>query len=325
MQLVTALQGKVRFITSPQLYEMNSSDLFDCVIVGGGPAGLTAAVYLGRFRRRVLVVDSNASRARYIPTSHNCPGFPDGISGTDLLLTLRQHARKFGAFFKRGTVLTLTTSSQGFVLKTASEVFKTKSVLLATGIVDLLPEVRGIETAIRRGVVRLCPICDGFEVMGLRIAVLGPPTSVIGHAKFLRTYSDDVTVVLSEKGELTRADRVLAKKFRVSVIGHPNQIHLMASSGQIRYGGGSIVFDCLYPALGFEPKCNLARSVGARVDKNGEVVVDEAMETSVPNVFGAGDGIAGLHQISVATGQAAIAATAIHNRLNTTRVHQSTS
>jgi thioredoxin reductase (NADPH) len=296
---------------------MASSTLFDCVIVGGGPAGLTAAVYLGRFRRRVLVIDSGMSRARYIPTSHNCPGFPNGISGTDLLTTLRRHARKFGASSTRDTALTLRSNRRGFVLATQNEVFTTKTVLLATGIVDLLPKIRGIETAIHRGVARLCAICDGFEASNKRIAVMGPANKVIGHAKFLRTYSNQVTAVLSEAGELSRSDKKLAKDCRISMIAYPNRIRLTPRGCVISQGDEEFPFDCLYPVLGFEPKCRLAASLGARVDKQGEILVGPSMETSVPALFGAGDAVSGLHQISVATGHAAIAATAIHKRLAT--------
>jgi thioredoxin reductase (NADPH) len=293
-----------------------SPAVFDCVVVGGGPAGLTAAVYLGRFRRRVLVIDSRASRARYIPTSHNCPGFPNGISGTDLLITLRKHAVKFGAQSRRGTVLTLRSNQKSFVLKTRSEVFTAKTVLLATGIVDILPDVRGIHPAIHRGVARLCPICDGFEASGQRIAVMGPPSKVIGHAKFLRAYSDRVTAILSEPGKLSRTDVADAKIYGVSVIDYPNRLRLTSRGCIVSQGGDAFPFDCLYPALGFEPKCRLAVSVGARVDRHGELVVSRTMETSVPGLFGAGDAVTGLHQISVATGHAAVAATAIHNRLS---------
>ena len=288
---------------------------FDCVIVGGGPAGLTAAVYLGRFRRRVLVVDAHASRARYIPTSHNCPGFPDGISGTQLLTTLGRHARKFGAAFKRATVRTLTLDEGRFVLRTSDETFRSRTVLIATGIVDLLPDVPGVRAAIQRGRVRLCPICDGFEASGQRIAVMGPPASVIGHAKFLRTYSDHVTAVLSERGALSPRDRLRAKRFDVDVIEYPNSIRLTPRGCIVSRRSENIAFDVLYPALGFEPKCRLAASLGAKVDKQGEIVVSPHMETSVRGLFGAGDAVTGLHQISVATGHAAIAATAIHNRL----------
>ncbi len=289
---------------------------FDCVVVGGGPAGLTAAVYLARFNRRVLVVDAHSSRARYIPTSHNCPGFPDGISGSELLKTLGRHARKFGAIFKRDKVLSLVDNRGEFVLKMRNETIGAATVLLATGIVDVLPNIPGIHAAIHRGVVRLCAICDGFEASGQRIAVMGPSASVVGHANFLRTYSDRITVVLSEPGKLNRGDQSRARKCGIAVIGYPNSVRLTRRGCAVTYDGTSAEFDCLYPALGFEPKCRLAASVGARVDRQGEIIVNARMETSVPGLFGAGDAVSGLHQISVATGQAAIAATAIHNRLN---------
>jgi thioredoxin reductase (NADPH) len=289
---------------------------FDCVIVGGGPAGLTAAVYLARFRRSVLVVDARASRARYIPTSHNCPGFPDGISGTKLLITLRRHARKFGARFKRDTVTSMRRLRGGFVLKTEKEAITARTVLIATGIVDLLPRVRGIESAIHRGIVRLCAICDGFEASGKRIAVMGPPSNVIGHAYFLRTYSDRVTAILSETGTLSRSDRARAKKYAISVIGNLGGLRLRTSDCVVSYDDEEFFFDCIYPTLGFQPKCRLAASLGARVDKQGEIIVSSRMETTVPGLYGAGDAVSGLHQISVATGHAAIAATAIHKSLS---------
>lgn len=295
---------------------MDSAHEYDCVIVGGGPAGLTAAVYLARFLRRVVVIDSNASRARYIPTSHNCPGFPGGISGTDLLKTLKRQARQFGANFKRDTVRSIASRPEGFVVRTRGDSISAATVLLATGIVDVLPDVRGIDAAIHRGVARLCAICDGFEASGKRIAVMGPASSVIGHAKFLRTYSDRVTAVLSESGKLGPADRALAKQFGIPLIGFPNKIRLTPRGCRVSFADEAFEFDVIYPALGFAPKCRLAASVGARVDKQGEIIVSAKMETSIPGLFGAGDAVSGLHQISVATGHAAVAATAIHNRLS---------
>ncbi len=288
---------------------------WDCIVVGGGAAGLTAAVYLARFRRRVMVIDGYASRARYIPTSHNCPGFPDGISGLDLLATLRRHARNFDARVTRGTVTSLRRQRGFFELKMKRRTLHARTVLLATGIVDLLPDVSGTRAAIHRGVMRLCPICDGFEASGQRIAVLGPASSVIGHAKFLRTYSDRITAVLSESTALSARNRTIARRHGIAIIEYPHAIRLSASGCRIRDAQGDHQFDCLYPALGFKPKCRLASDVAARVDRHGEILVGRHMQTSIPGLFAAGDCVSGLHQISVATGQAAVAATAIHNYL----------
>jgi len=293
-----------------------AEDTFDCVIVGGGPAGLTAAVYLGRFKRRVLLIDAGASRARYIPKSHNCPGFPNGISGTDLLVTLEKHARKFGASFERDTVVGLRQTRRGFSLRTRSGLFRTSTVVIATGIVDIMPRVRGLRAAIQRGLVRLCPICDGFEASGQRIAVMGPPATVVGHARFLRTYSKNVTALLSEPGKLSADARDCADELGIALIGGDFTLRLTARNCIVTKDKTKESFDCLYPALGFEPKCRLAASVGADVDDDGEILVDPHMETSVRGLFGIGDAVSGLHQISVAVGQAAIAATAVHNRLS---------
>lgn len=288
---------------------------WDCVVVGGGAAGLTAAVYLARFRRRVMVIDAYASRARYIPTSHNCPGFPDGISGLDLLATLRRHARNFDAKVTRGTVTSMRRERGSFELKMKRRTFHAKTVLLATGIVDLLPNVSGTRAAIRRGVMRLCPICDGFEASDGRIAVLGPASTVVGHAKFLRAYSDRVTAVLSEATTPSVRNRAIARRHGIAILEYPNAIRLTASGCRIRNEQGDHQFDCLYPALGFKPKCRLASDIAARVDRHGEILVSRHMQTSIPGLFAAGDCVSGLHQISVATGQAAVAATAIHNYL----------
>ena len=104
----------------------------DCLIVGGGPAGLTAATYLGRFRRRVIVVDAGQSRAKWIPVSHNCPGFPDGIAGVDLLERLRQQALMGNVDLIDDTVTALRREGADFVA-TASFPIRARAVLIATG------------------------------------------------------------------------------------------------------------------------------------------------------------------------------------------------
>ena len=146
----------------------------------------------------------------------------------------------------------------------------------------------------------------------------GPPTSVVGHAVFLRNYSDRVTVVLSESGKISRKDATLVRKHGLSVMPVPERMTIGIKGWRIDSGTGVERFDCMYPAMGFEPKCRLAAAVGAKVDRAGEIIVSPHMETSVPGLYGAGDAVTGLHQISVAAGHAAIAATAIHRRLSRT-------
>lgn len=145
----------------------------DCLIVGGGPAGLTAALYLARFRRSCLVVDAGSSRAAWIPRSRNYPGFPPGISGNDLLARLREQAAGYGARLEHGQVEHIEPHVEGFSVRYGERSCITRRIILATGIEDRLPDMPDIEPAIHAGKVRLCAICDGYEVDGDNVAVYG--------------------------------------------------------------------------------------------------------------------------------------------------------
>src|SRR3954451_7612394 len=162
---------------------------WDCLVVGGGPAGLTAAIYLARYLRRVLVVDAGQSRARFIPSSHNHPGFAAGISGPDLLARLRDQAERYGVACKRGKVERLERRGSAFVAAVAGEQIVAGRVLLATGLTDVSPRLPDLEEAVALALVRYCPICDGFEAVDKRIAVVGAPATALRKAEFLRTYS----------------------------------------------------------------------------------------------------------------------------------------
>jgi thioredoxin reductase (NADPH) len=150
---------------------------FDTLIIGGGPAGLTAALYLARFRRNVLVIDGGKSRAALIPMSHNHPGF-SGIGGQALLEKMAQHALRFGATIENGAVDELKRNDGGFIARTADRTFAARTVILATGIKDVEPELEGRDAALASGVLRYCPVCDGYEAIGKNIAVGGPGSDV---------------------------------------------------------------------------------------------------------------------------------------------------
>src|SRR5262245_29965903 len=166
----------------------------DCLVIGGGPAGLTAAIYLARFRRNIVLVDSGSSRAALIPNSHNYPGFA-GISGDEFLAKLRAQARRYGAALEHGTVESLHPAGQTLHARIDGQTLAARKVLLATGIVDEKPALPSLPEFIYRGGVRFCPICDGYEVMDKRIAVVGPFAKAIKKALFLRAYSRHIAVL----------------------------------------------------------------------------------------------------------------------------------
>src|SRR3954454_11519565 len=132
--------------------------LWDCLVIGGGPAGLTAALYLARFRRSVLVIDGGRSRAGGIPRSHNHPGFIDGISGETLLQTLRKQASQYGAEIKSGNVVSLQVTDEGFKAQTEAGDFGAACVVLASGITDARSDIINPSTS-QTGPIRYCPVC----------------------------------------------------------------------------------------------------------------------------------------------------------------------
>ncbi|HET6522746.1 MAG TPA: NAD(P)/FAD-dependent oxidoreductase [Geminicoccaceae bacterium] len=294
----------------------------DCLVVGGGPAGLSAAIYLARFRRRFRVIDGGLSRAATIPLSHNHPGFPDGIGGPELLARMRRQAEIYGARIDSGLVEGLERRRDDGTFVAAvgdgGEVVRAGTVLLATGVMDIEPDLPDVEGAVRRGLIRHCPICDAYEVIDRKVAVIGHGASGLGEALFLRTYTADLTLLtLGTAMDLTDDEWRTAAEAGIRVVEDP--VTRVVTEGDriaaLETDGEEHRFDTLYSALGCRVYSDLARGLGAEHNDIGSLVVDERQETSVPGLYAAGDVVSALNQIGVAMGQAAIAATAIHNRL----------
>lgn len=289
--------------------------MLDCVVIGAGVAGLTATTYLQRFRRDVLVLDAGASRARWIPTTHNCPGFPFGVAGPDLLDKLRAQAQTYDARIERARVDGLERVAGGFELHAQERRWRARFVLLATGIVDAMPPIDALDDAIAAGVIRLCAICDGYEASDERIAVYGPLGEALRHAMFLRTFSSQVSVVRSQSGEPDTSQEAMANAARITLLPVATQLQLDGKHCRVSFAQqADVVFDTLYPVLGGVAQSTLATALGARA-QDGELCVDESQQTSVDGLYAVGDVVVALNQISVAVGHAAVAATAIHNRL----------
>jgi len=291
----------------------------DCLIVGAGPAGLTAAIYLARFRRKLALVDGGSSRASWIPVSHNYPGFPQGISGDELLARLRAQAQRYGVEIVHGLVEQLERNDHGFLAGSPAGQVAASRVLLATGIVDEQPPIADLREAIRLGCIRLCPVCDAFEATDKQIAVLGPASSGLEHALFLRTYSRSVTLFATGDGSDV-ADAQRAAMRQAGIVFRAEKIAQISVNANRRVSvrtraGAEHEFDTLYSMAGGHSRNELAVQLGARCTSAGYLDVDAHQQTSVPGLYAAGDVVKALNQISVAAGEAAIAATHIHNHL----------
>ena len=269
----------------------------------------------------MAVIDSGHSRASLIPLTRNHAGFPDGISGKELLARMERQARLYGAKLRKGVVSTLNLAGEGFLADTGDMRIAARAVLIATGVVNRPPSMMEQAThdrALASGALRYCPICDGFEVTDRRVAVLGTGEQGCSEALFLRGFTNDIALIAPEGGHDLSADqrevlgeagvRIVAGECQSIDLGYNNRILLTVN-------GEAEAFHALYPALGSDVRSELAGQVGAHRSKDGCLNVDAHQRTSVPGLYAAGDVVLGLDQISHAMGEGGVAATTIRNDL----------
>lgn len=287
----------------------------DALIIGGGPAGLLAAVYLARFRRRVIVLNSGKSRAALIPRTRNTPGFPDGIEGPVLLERLLRQATEYGAEHIAAKAERVCRQDDGgFRVETDDARFEARTLLLATGVTNVELPLDDHDGAVRKGLLRYCPICDAHEVIGKRIAIVGNSARSASEADFLRTYSKDVSLVAANKEAEAMLQAAGCAPLGIAARIEPHSNGLCIAFEQ----GGAERFDTMYSCLGVRPQSALAEQLAVRLAQEKTIEVDQHQRTNVESVFAAGDVVHALDQIAVAFGHAAIAATAMHNLLRET-------
>lgn len=295
---------------------MTAAAPLDCLIVGGGPAGLMAAIYLARFRRGVCVVDAGASRAALIPRSHNVPGFVHGLSGPELISRMSAQLDELAVARVEAEVTALQRHERGFEASWNGRTHQAATVVLACGIVDTHPPFAEWRAAVADGLLRYCPVCDAFEASGRRIGVVGPLDRAASKALFLRGYSRDVTLLATGPDDAKAATSELSEA-GIGVVFAPD-LRLMRRDGGVEAAfadGRTAQFDIVYPAMGADVRSQLAMALGADHTADGHLKVDDQQRTSIDGLYGIGDIVTDLHQISVAFGHAAIAACTIHNGL----------
>jgi thioredoxin reductase (NADPH) len=258
----------------------------DCVVVGAGPGGLTAAVYLARYLRDVVVLDDGRSRAVWIPRPHNCPGYPQGIPGPELLERLRRQAVRYGTLLRQGRVEALEHADDGsFVVACGTNTIIARSAVLATGAEDVQAPISDLHGAIQRGIVRHCPTCDAYEVRDRRIAILGTGTCRLQEAMLLRSYTADLTVLSlgrplgvteDERGERESAGVNLVDEPIAELVAEADGVcaRLAESSRVIRFDTLRIVQGGFGGRLRLEHLCRGARlgqAARGPVDQRGEL------------------------------------------------------
>ena len=242
----------------------------DCIIIGAGPAGLTAAIYLARFHLAIRLFDCGSSRAAQIPCTRNHAGFPDGISGKELLGRMLAQAERHGAVREGAEVTGLGRIGSGFGVRVGTRALAARTVLLATGVVNHRPDMPAAlhDAALARGLLRYCPICDGYEVTDKRIGVIGTGGHGMREAMFLRAYSADVTLIAPQAHALSAEEAGMLDAAGIARVEGPCGGHAIEGDRiALDTASGRMAFDSIYPALG-------STSRWERVPRSGRASAD---------------------------------------------------
>ena len=290
----------------------------EVIIIGGGLAGLSAAIYLGRAQRDTLVIDSGRSMAHWEPVVGNYLGFADGVSGDELLRQGRLQAERQGVKFADDKVEELRADGDEFVVRTKRQTYRAKRLLLATGIFHLPPDIPGVSECLGHSMF-FCKDCDGYRVREKRVAICGANDEAVEYALGMLLYSPCVMIATNgEEPRWSDQHSQWIEEYEIPVhLGRIRDVeHRKRQVLGLRFvDGQEVKIDNIFTTRGDVFHTELAEQLGAKLDEEGQILVDHCMRTSVRNVYSAGCVTPANCQMIIAAGQGATAAQSINRDL----------
>ena len=289
---------------------------FDCIIIGGGIAGLQASIQLGRYMHKVLVIDSGDGRSTLCRSYHNILGYPDGVSGLGLREIGRRQAENLGVQFLNGKAESIGKENEGFQVSVNGEAFTSERLLLATGVMDRIPDFPALRPCLGISVY-VCPDCDGYEVKEKRTIVIGSGKTGVEMAKTLSYWTKELIYINHEQKMVDQNDLQILREQRIEYIEMPIK-QVLASESQLEgfllESGETIWGNQTFLAFGGnEVRSHLARQLGVEMLENNHLVTDPRTKmTNIHNVWAAGDVVAHSEQATIAMGEGSQAAIWIH-------------
>lgn len=278
--------------------------IYDVVIIGSGPAGISAAIYAKRRKLSVLIISKGKGALEKAEKIENYYGFPKGITGKELYENGIKQAKMLDINMIEDEVVSLAYM-ENFEVNTVNSTYIAKSVILATGANRITPNIKGVQEFEGKG-VSYCAVCDAFFYKGKDVAVLGSGNYAIHEMEQLKPVANSVTI-------LTNGEEIVENR-DIDVNVDSRKIREFRGDNQIQEvefeDGKKQPINGIFIALGTASSNDLARKIGARIENN-HIVVNENMQTTVPGLFACGDCTGGLLQISKAVYEGAKAGLAV--------------
>ncbi|MBD7938823.1 NAD(P)/FAD-dependent oxidoreductase [Cytobacillus sp. Sa5YUA1] len=293
---------------------------YECIIIGGGIAGLQAAIQLGRYKHRVLVLDDNQGRSSICQSYHNILGYPNGVSGPHLREIGRAHGEKYGVHYQDDRVIDIMYEEEEFMIYTRSKKqYRGMRLLLATGIMDHIPPYKSLGPCLGL-TVYVCPDCDGYEVKDKTTVVMGSGNTGANMALTLAYWTNSIIFVNDEQKEVCPQTYQQLEKLGIEVI-EEKIAEVMADGSSfrgVRLASGQVVEGerGFIAYGGNQVKSDLAAKLGVERLGNQHIITDgRSKMTNVPHVWAAGDVVAHSEQVTIAMGEGSQAAIWIHKSL----------